>query len=296
MADRRVKIAIDLNALMPLGSGPSLKIESGLRIPLDKNRREMYVGFGFLHALADLEVAIVQDIRRNSSDPPDILFGWNGIEHGLELTELIPLGRRRKDDKLARLRKSILQVIDRSADYRTFAIIISLQDDYSPDAWVEKNGNELGKYLADYLRKNHAGEIPVPSRFQRNIRSIMTIRDDFGEHPLRELPSDPIIQFPAQSTLLVVETDIKKIVSDALKPKLVRSSPLPSWLLMWTCHHSLSGGIDEIGTAIQNILTDVRKVPYTRVSCLSFDTDSIRISTPYRIAGCDESMSTVADP
>ena len=276
-----MQVSLDLTSMMPLGKGASLKFKSGIRIPSEKESREMFVGYGFLHALAKKESASVTNIRSNRDDPPDVLFDWNGIKKGLELTELMPENRRRKDVKLNTLRRGILSAIDRSKDNSDCAIVISFIDDYGANAWIETNGAELGRYLDTFLRDNFVGIVPVPARFAGIVRTIHFIRDVFSDHPLRENPNDPIIQFPAQSTAMIVEDDIPAIVAKALSPKLLRSAAALSWLILWNVHRSLAELHHEIATAMQSVLRSHSAIAYERVFHCSIGSPMCYITKVY---------------
>jgi hypothetical protein len=193
----------------------------------------------------------VQNIRSNPSDPPDIFFESNSVTIGIEVVQIVPENRRGKDHQLNALRGRILDRLPIGELTRDWAVNIILADSYAPRISIARDADDhLATVIAGFLRqpKNDQREysLAVPETLRRFVHALSAMRSSLGADPrLREL-SAPLIIFSVQGTKIVPDDDFPVLLDAIVLPKMKQDLAGPTWLLMWSSHHSLLPMTDEL--------------------------------------------------
>ncbi len=270
-------VNIDLGNLTPVGDDDPLRIVPGLRIPLEKKKRELFVAKQFLCQLAERENATLNDIQINDTDPPDVVFDWNETRFGLEITELLPRKRRDKDAVIRLFRKHFE---DRSAQHpmRGDRIIrIRFVNDHAEKLTLPRGLSGLVTEIEGRINDESLPlSIKIPSECCRVIHSICIEGVQLCDHPNRIAGSGPILLFPADDTALIPEDDIPKIVKLTVDSKLIQDVAKNTWLLVFCHHPALAGFENMIAEAFVQRVSAINRPTYSRLFYRSITNERIR--------------------
>jgi len=185
---------------------------------------------------------------------------------GMELSELLPENRLEKDSIILRLRRDIISRLTLSESTSGFVVTISLTNDYAARIRPGRIDAALAEALSKFFEHGdpQANMIDVPTQIQDTVKHISVFRENMTDDPRLEDDREPLIVFGAQSTMLIPEDDCPAIVETRLSRKGLHDQTIPTWLLLWSNHHSLAPLRDEMDKAIGSYLR-TRPIPYERI-------------------------------
>lgn len=239
----------------------TLKFVSGTPLPRhDKRLLETTIASTFLSHLSQRDGSTIADVSSNSSDPPDVTFTYNGKPYGIELSEILPENRLEKDSIIHKLRREIISRLSLNEKTRGFVVTICLTDDYATRVRPGRIAQALADTLANFFAQGdpQANFIQVPQHIQDTVARISIFREDMTGDLRLENDQEPLIVFGAQSTMLVPEDDCPAMVESRLVRKGVHNLAMPTWLLLWSNHHSLVSLRDDLDNAIGHYLRSGR--------------------------------------
>lgn len=245
---KKACISIDLSTL-----AGTLKFIPGPQLPRsDKKTLELMIAKTFLSHLSSHEGSKNDMFRSSDSDPPDILFRYNGDEKGLELAELAPVNRLEKDSIIKRLKRDIVSCLNLGNHTRGYVVNILLANDYADKLRPGRIHKELAEVLNElFAEHDRATEhVDVPKVLKHIVKHITVFKEDLTGDPRIENDNEPLIIFGAQSTLLIPEDDCPSIVEKRLSRKGLHDLDMPTWLVLWSNHHSLHSLRDGLDNAI----------------------------------------------
>lgn len=236
-------ISFDLSASMPPEIESNLKpaqlIQSKqLFSRKDKRDLELKIGSEFLSIIAKNPKVQISNIRPNDYDPPDILFSINGVEHGMELSELIIDNRVEKDILIQSAKNKILSNLVFDDKTRNLIVSITLENDYAKKINPQKVSTLILGYLNDLLSREE-NEISKMDFLPGTKILVQTYRGDLTGDPRIESVNQPLIVFSAQNVSFVPDDDIPIMVNDRLSEKCTQSVISPCLLFLWSNHFSL---------------------------------------------------------
>jgi len=249
---KKAVISIDLASM-----AGTLMYDPGVELPRNNKRLlEQMVASTFLEHLSQRDSSKVTDIQSNPTDPPDVMFTYNGELRGIELSEFLPDNRLQKDSILLRLRRAVISRLILGDNTRGFVVTIFLADGYASHIRPGRIDSALADALANFFdRGNPNGNIiEVPKQIQNIVTRISVFREDLTGDPRLQDNREPLVVFDAQDTLLVPEEDCPAMVKTRLVRKGLQDFAIPTWLLLWSNHHALSSLRDHMDNAVGSYL------------------------------------------
>lgn len=271
LVTKKAIVSIDLAT-----TAGTLKFVPGPQLPRhDKSLLERTIANTFLAHLSQREGLAIADVRSNEEDPPDVTFSYNGQYRGMELSEILPENRLEKDSIIRKLRCDIISRLSLSDKTAGFVVTIFLTDDYATRFRPGRIDHTLADALAHFFDQDDriATTIEVPQHIQDIVSHISVFREDMAGDPRLQDDREPLIVFGAQSTMLVPDDDCPMIVKTRLSRKGLHDLAVPTWLVLWSNHHSLASQRDELDNAIASYLRS-RPMKYERVFHLHLFADS----------------------
>jgi hypothetical protein len=245
---KKAIVSIDLASL-----AGTLQYVPGPQLPRnDKRLLELTIANSFLASLSSRDNSNITDVESTVLDPPDVTFRYNGAPRGIELSELLPEGRLEKDSIIRKLRRDIISQLPLSEKTKGTVVNIFFVDDYNTRIRPGRIDVALANALRDFFESGDrsANTIEVPPQIQDIVTRIHVFREDMKGDPRLQDDREPLLIFGAQSTTLVPDVDCPSIVQSRLSRKGRHDLVVPTWLLLWTSHHSLTSLRDELDNAI----------------------------------------------
>lgn len=245
---KKAMISIDLASM-----AGTLKFVQGPQLPRhDKKLLERVIAKTFLTHLSQQDGSTVSDIQSNLTDPPDVIFKFNGQLRGIELSEIIPENRFEKDSIIRKLRRDIISLLTISEKTSGFVFNIFLVDDYSAKIRPGHIDRALANALTSFFNRgdSDAKIIEVPKEIKDVVSRISVFRADITGDPRLEDDHEPLIVFGAQNTMLVPEDDCPSMIESRLSRKGFHDLDFPTWLLLWSNHYALASLRDKLDNAI----------------------------------------------
>ncbi len=222
----------------------------------DKRLLERTIANILLTHLCQREGATFSDMASCTTDPPDVIFKYNGHRRAMELSELVPENRFEKDAILRNLRRDILAGLTLGDHTTGFVVTISLANDYATKIRPRRIHTHLSDALGAFLAHHDpdAQSVDVPESLRDIVTRISVFREDLTGDPRLGDPRNPLIVFGAQHTMLIPEDDCPEIVASRLSRKGLHDVAEPTWLVLWTNHHALECCRNELDNAICHYL------------------------------------------
>jgi len=133
------EIAIDLAML-----AGTMTFVPGSPLPRDdKQGLEGIIAKAFLTHLSRREGSTFSDLAHPKSDPPDVMFNYNGEPRRMELTEIAPEKRYEKDDIIRKLRRAIIGHL--TLGERTAGFVVNI---FLPT--ITRPNSVLARYMPDW--------------------------------------------------------------------------------------------------------------------------------------------------
>lgn len=252
-----------------------MRFVPGPQLPRHNKRLlECTIARVFLTQLCQSDRSTFSDVVTSPSDPPDVMFTYNEQPRAMELSELVPENRYEKDAIIRKLRRDIIAELKLGNNTAGFVVTIFLADAYSSKIRPGKIQASLAQALNGFFQQcdpdvqqldyPRVQNIAVPDLVRDVVTGISVFRADLAGDPRLNDDREPLINFGAQTTMLVPEDDCPAIVASRLSEKELYDLGQATWLILWSNHYALASLRNELDNAIGSFLRD-RPMKYERI-------------------------------
>lgn len=219
----------------------------------DNAELEMRVAGELISVIRSASSHLLENLRPNHDDPPDVLVDVDGGTIGIELTEILPPNRLERDHVLASFRNSVIQQLNVGEQTRNRVVRIFMVDCYAEKLRPRRFTKPLARLLNEFFATDSARQecsIPVTDELAGLISRIIIQEEDLTGDPRITQPDHPLIIFDAQDTLIVPEDDVPRMLEAALRDKFAHDVDETQWLLVWSNHPVIASVRQEITQGI----------------------------------------------